>query len=152
MATSPYACWLRTSSRPSRLELTAVRCILRTIMKAYKKYLSPRHWLAFLRRQPAHMQHVYAICISGGVTALLAVAILYFDYGLWRDRYSRTESFATTTIQTSSSEIETVSPGAMLGDFFKEASVRVQAIKSQKVDFLEGEEVYTKESTSTIEN
>lgn len=98
------------------------------------------------------MQHVYAICISGGVTALLAVAILYFDYGLWRDRYSRTESFATTTIQTSSSEIETVSPGAMLGDFFKEASVRVQAIKSQKVDFLEGEEVYTKESTSTIEN
>jgi hypothetical protein len=118
-------------------------------MKFYKKYLSPRHWLAFLRRQPKHMQHVYALFISGVITMVLASAILYFDYGYWHERYSRSDAMITDTEMKNAPVTQTVSPGEMLGDFFKEASVRIQALNETKATILDGKEVYSKDSTTT---
>lgn len=118
-------------------------------MKFYKKYVSPRYWLAFLRRQPEHMQHMYAIAISGIITSALAATILYVDYGFWHDRYSRSETTATDLEIKAQPEVRTVSPGNMLGDFFKEASVRVQALKDLKTTSLDGKEVYLKEASTT---
>jgi len=118
-------------------------------MKFYKKYFSLRHWLAFLRRQPSHMQHMYAVAFSATITAMIGAGILYFDYGFWHERYSRSETVATTTIKNVAVQDETVSPGEMMGDFFKEASVRIQSLKDQKVDLLEGKEVYINENIGT---
>jgi len=36
----------------------------------------------------------------------------------------------------------------MIGDFFKEASTKLQTIKVTRPDMLEGKEVYTKEEMS----
>ena len=60
-----------------------------------KKYGSIKHYIAFLRRQPAHMQHIYAVIFAGSITALLAAIILYVDYGFWHERYVRNEEAAT---------------------------------------------------------
>ncbi len=120
-------------------------------MKFYKKYFSLKHWIAFFRRQPNHMQHVYAALFAGSITAVIAVAILYFDYGFWRERYSRTEIVKESVVKNSPQEVETVSPGEMMGGFFKEASARVQSIKNQKIELLQGKEVYSSGST-TIQN
>lgn len=116
-------------------------------MKFYKKYFSLKHWLAFLRRQPNHMQHMYALLFSGVVTAILGAAILYFDYGFWHERYSRSEVMVTNTEVKAAPEVTTISPGEMLGSFFKEATIRVQAIKETTI--LEGKEIYLKEATTT---
>ncbi len=118
-------------------------------MKFHKKYLNLKYWLDFLRRQPNHLQHMYAVIFAGTITAMIAMGILYFDYGFWREKYSRTDTIATTTIKNLPEEEETISPGEMFGNVFKEATVRVQEIKNQKIDLLEGKEVYVNESTST---
>lgn len=95
------------------------------------------------------MQHMYAIAISGIITSALAATILYVDYGFWHDRYSRSETTATDLEIKAQPEVRTVSPGNMLGDFFKEASVRVQALKDLKTTSLDGKEVYLKEASTT---
>ena len=116
-------------------------------MKFHKKYFSPHHWLVFLRKQPAHMQHVYALAFSGLVTSILGIGILYFDYGFWHDKYSSKEKVAT--LEQKNPVGESQSPGQLMGDFFKEASTRINSIKESKPNFLEGKEVYTQESSST---
>ena len=116
-------------------------------MKFHKKYFNPRLWLAFLRRQPKHMQHVYSLVFSGTVTILLAVAILYFDYGFWHDKYSSKDIVETK--EQKSEVIEYESPGHLMGNFFKEAAVRINTIKESKPSFLESKELYTQESSST---
>jgi hypothetical protein len=117
-------------------------------MKFYKKYFSLRHWLAFLRRQPTHMQHMYAVTFAGLVTAMLGALILYFDYGFWHERYSRSESTRIEAKQEPAKEVvQASSPGDMMGSFFKEASERIGAIKDIRP--LEGKEVYVKERASS---
>jgi hypothetical protein len=91
---------------------------------------------------------MYAATFAGIVTGLVAVAILYFDYGFWHERYSRTEQLSTASIQTKTVDDDMVtvqSPGEMIGDFFKEASTKLQTIKVTKPEMLEGKEVYIKE-------
>ncbi len=53
------------------------------LMKWTTKYLTRKHLLATLRKQPAHMRHIYALTFAGVVTMCIASAILYFDYGFW---------------------------------------------------------------------
>jgi cell division protein FtsB len=113
-------------------------------MKPYKKFLSFKHWLAVLRRQPKHMQHVYALVFSGAVTLLLGAFILYFDYGFWRDKYSAQDVVLVEKQQEK--VVETVSPGQMMDGFLKEVGVRMQALKTTKDTLLEGKEMYTKDS------
>lgn len=98
------------------------------------------------------MQQLYAFSFSGAITFLLAVSILYFDYGFWHDRYSRSEDLAPLAVEQAKPEIETISPGAMVSGFFKEVSDRAKEMKANTPRFLEGKEVYsTSESTSTKE-
>ncbi len=116
-------------------------------MKFYKKYLNPHHWLAFLRRQPKHMQHVYAVIFSAVVTSLLTSFVLYHDYGFWHERYLRSDSIITNA---ENNDIKTTeSPKEMLGSFFSEASDRIKSLGVNKTDLLQEEEVYVQESTST---
>lgn len=91
------------------------------------------------------MQHVFALAVSGAVTTLLGIGILYFDYGFWRERYSRSETATINTTISKKEEVTTVSPGQMLGGLFKEASVRIEAIKNDKIISLDGKEIYSKE-------
>jgi hypothetical protein len=116
-------------------------------MKPFKKYISVKHWLAFLRRQPKHMQHVYAVVFSAVITSLLASVILYYDYGFWHERYSRSDSLIT---QVKSDEIKnTQSPGELMGGFLKEAKEKVGSINTNPSSLLQTKEVYTKDATST---
>jgi hypothetical protein len=91
------------------------------------------------------MQHVFALAVSGAVTTLLGIGILYFDYGFWHERYSRNETATKKTVISKKEEVPTVSPGQMLGGFLKEASVRIEAIKNDKIISLDGKEIYSKE-------
>jgi hypothetical protein len=119
-------------------------------MKHYKKYLDVKHWLAFLRRQPKHMQHVYAVIFSAVITSLIASAILYYDYGFWHEKYSRTDSLV---VQVKPEEIiKTQSPGELIGSFLKEAKEKVNALQTGSSNILQNKEVYTKDATSTESN
>lgn len=116
-------------------------------MKRYKKYFDVKHWLAFLRRQPKHMQHVYAVAFSGAITAVIASAILYYDYGFWHEKYSRSDS--VVTVDEKNEVTKTQSPGELMGSFLKEAKEKVNSIQTDTSNVLQRKEVYTKEATTT---
>jgi hypothetical protein len=116
-------------------------------MKLYKKIFSWRHWLAYLRKQPKHMQHVYAAAFSGGFTLLLAMSILYFDYGFWRMRYVRVEETPATQQQV----LNTQSPLDMMSSFFVQARSQLSSIGNSGTSLLEGKEVYTNDDSQTSE-
>ena len=106
-------------------------------MKWSKKYLSTKHLLAVLRRQPAHMRHVYAIIFAGAVTVFLASGILYFDYGFWRERYNRTDVAEVTDTKTA--PVHTESPSEMMSSFFKEAANKTKDLHASGTTFLGGD-------------
>ena len=105
--------------------------------KVLKKYFSPHHWLVFLRQQSTHMQHVYALIIAGGVTLLIASAILYIDYGFWHERYISEE-----VIVANKSNEEPESPKDMMIRFFDEAKNQIEMINTSRKEILNGKEVY----------
>lgn len=93
------------------------------------------------------MQHVYAALFAGSITALVAIAILYFDYGLWRETYTRNERgdefYSASTTQEEQAVV--VSPSDMIGNFFKEAGDKLEDINSNKTGILEGKDSYIRE-------
>lgn len=113
----------------------------------YKKFFSLRHYIVVLRRQSLHVQHIAAALFAGGVTLLLGVAILYFEYGFWHDRYDSREQETITVHEEPDPIIEVRSPKDMLTSFAKEAVVRLRDIKVTKPDLLEGKDVYTREAS-----
>ncbi len=113
----------------------------------YKKYVRAHHYITVLKRQPVHIQHVYAALFAGSITALIAIAILYFDYGLWRETYTRNERgdefYSASTTQEEQAVV--VSPSDMIGNFFKEAGDKLENINNDKTGILEGTDSYTRE-------
>lgn len=116
-------------------------------MKRYKKYFDVKHWLAFLRRQPKHMQHVYAVTFSAIITSFFASIILYYDYGFWHERYSRND--ALVPVEQNNESMKTQSPGELMGSFLKEAKEKVNLIQTDTSNVLQRNEVYIKDGTST---
>lgn len=125
-------------------------------MKWYKKYSSIHHYLAALKRQPVHMQHVYAFLFAGGITTLLAASILYFDYGYWRERYVRSETASSVeelksseslAIATLDTNIEKTgfSPFEMFGSFASETKEQWKKIRTGEAVFFTTKEVYHRE-------
>jgi len=106
-----------------------------------KHYFSIRHYIRVLKRKPVHVQHVAALTVAGVFTAILALLILYFDYGFFNDSYSRGEDSKDTAIRASTTE----SPASMFGSFFREAQERFQSIPKATNGFFESGEVYKKE-------
>lgn len=114
-----------------------------------KKRFHIRHILPYLRKQPPHMQHMYALAISGVITAFLGFVILYADYGFFRERYYRGEEVLTEEIQA---PIESKSPFEMVSIFFGEAKDKLKTLEESGTELLEGKEVYIRgeqDSTST---
>ena len=119
-----------------------------TLFKQYKKYLSLRHYITILRRQPEHIRHMYAVFFAGIITCFLGASILYFDYGFWHETYSRGEVIESEVIEnreplTTSSDIE--SPKEMLGNFFKEAKGKLDSISIQGARLPTGKDTYKRE-------
>lgn len=86
------------------------------------------------------MQHVYALLFSGVITTIIAIIILYSNYGFWRDTYIRSDTGVATG--NGDTNIITESPKDVIGSFLEEASVRLRAISADKKEFFEGTEVY----------
>ncbi len=93
------------------------------------------------------MQHVYAVTFSAIITSFFASIILYYDYGFWHERYSRTDSLV---IQAKPDEVtKTQSPGELMGSFLKEVKEKVGVLQASSSNILQNKEVYTKDATST---
>lgn len=117
---------------------------MKHLLKKYEKFLSIHHYITFLRRQPEHMQHVYAAIFAGSITMIIAAFILYVDYGFWHETYSRQEVIEVK--DTTEPMVTVQSPGDMMGGFFKEARDRVQTINiSSPSNVLKGTDSYTRE-------
>ena len=112
-----------------------------------KRFFGLRHYIAFLRRQPRHMQHVYAAIFAGTITVLLGVIILYYDYGFWRTRYDRNEKILEK--DTTDPMVTVLSPSKMIGGFFKEAGTRFKTIKKDSSNFIQGKEEYKQDHHAT---
>ena len=109
-------------------------------MKRYiKKYIDPKHWLMFLRRQSSHMQQIYSAVIAGIITLAIAGVILYVDYGFWHERYVKED---LVVVNASTSQVEPESPGEMLSRFFDEARTQLDTINKSRQELLKGKEVY----------
>jgi len=111
-------------------------------MKRYlKKYASIKNYIAFLRRQPPHLQHIYAAVFAASITGLIAFSVLYIDYGFWHEQYIRKDlEVASTSTVVDKPVSDPESPGTMLFRFFGEAQTRLKEIN------VSGKETYTKES------
>ncbi len=102
-----------------------------------KRFFKLKHYLAFLRRQPTHIQHLYAFIFAGTITSLLAGFILYTDYGFWHERYVSTEEVATTT-----EVISPESPTEMLSNLFNDARTQFKSIGKDGTTLLEGKDSF----------
>jgi hypothetical protein len=111
--------------------------------KILKRYTSLKNYIAFLKRQPQQMQHVYAFIFAGSITIAIAAVILYVDYGFWHEQYSsKTESDVEIATTTEMPE----SPIKMLSRFLGEAKTQLNNINASGSDLLQGKETYTNES------
>jgi hypothetical protein len=105
-------------------------------MKLRLKNFTPEHYLRYIKRQSKHMQHIHAFAFAGTVTVLIAVFILYTDYGFWHETYLSDDIVSNQASSTRS-----------FGDFWKEAGDRFHSIG--KASFLEGTETYVKDENSS---
>ena len=121
---------------------------MKHFLKKYERMLSVHHYIAVLRRQPVHVQHVYAALFAGFITVILASYILYVDYGFWHEKYTRNdEALLVTEVVPKAVNSESVlSPGEMIQGFLKEASDKFKAVGTSESAFLEGKDTYSKES------
>jgi hypothetical protein len=99
-----------------------------------------KNYIKYLRRQSKHIQHAHAAVFAGTITAIIAVFILYYDYGFWHEEYVR-GSFGDTS---ASSSVVTQTPMESFGRFLSEARERLGGIKDTTGSFFEGRETYTK--------
>jgi hypothetical protein len=109
-------------------------------MKFLLKNFTLRHYIRYMRKQSKHMQHLHAIAFAGGITVVIAMFLMYTEYGFWHERYVAEEVVATSTMP-----FEAESPSQSLGRFFKEARERFGSIGTAGADLLEGKETYIKE-------
>jgi hypothetical protein len=114
-------------------------------IKKYEKYFSIHHYISVLRKAPVHMQHMYAVIFAGSVTVLLAMAILYFDYGFWHERYNRSDASETEEVIQTKPQMPIESPGEMIGNFFGEVSNKIKTIGASSTDILDGKDSYIRE-------
>lgn len=124
---------------------------MKRFLKKYERMLSIHHYIAVLRRQPVHVQHVYAALFAGLITVILASYILYVDYGFWHEKYSRNEE-ALLVVEAAPEKVSSesvLSPGEMIQGFFKEASDKFKAVGTSESAFLEGKDTYIKEGGSS---
>lgn len=109
--------------------------------KRIKRYTSLGHYIEFLKRQPEHVQYMYAAVFAGSLTILLAIVILYVDYGFWHERYVREDlSVASSTLSEVAPAPEP--PMKMFSRFFGEAKDRLQGIDMPSKDMFIGKETY----------
>jgi hypothetical protein len=104
---------------------------------------SLKAYIRYLRKQPIHIQHVHTLILSSAVTFLVAVAILYFDYGFWHEKYNRKDDLIVdSSLFSSTSTLK--SPNEVLSNFWDEAKRRMSDIGTSSARLLEGKEEYTR--------
>ena len=120
---------------------------MKHFLRKHGRFLSLQHYIAVLRKQPEHMKQVYAAAFAGCITVIIAGVILYVDYGFWHEKYRRSDVIELVDVKTVNDPMVTVvSPTAMIGGFFKEASEKVKTINFSVPDgILEGKDSYTRE-------
>lgn len=85
------------------------------------------------------MQHMYAFIFAGTITASIAGAILYSDYGFWHERYERQEEIAINK-----EENLPPAPTEVVSRFLGEVQNRLKSITTGTTSLLEGKEVFTR--------
>ncbi len=100
-------------------------------------------YIRYMRKQPKHMQHMHAIVFAGSITALIAVIILYTDYGFWHEKYQRSDDLVISETVTNP-KVESESLGEMLSRFWDEAHTQFGSIGTKGSSLLEGKETYTR--------
>lgn len=114
-----------------------------------KRYTSLTHYIEFLRRQPSHMQHVYAAIFAGSITGLIAFFILYIDYGFWHEHYRSNDLVVvSTSTNVRENSVTPESPLEMLSRFFGEAKDKLQNVDTTGIDLLKGKETYVNTAVS----
>lgn len=102
------------------------------------KNLTPEHYIRHMRRQSKHVQHVHAFMFAGTITGLIAIFILYTDYGFWHERYTSDDLVLGQAEPAFGPE----SPGESVARFWLEAKERFGQIGRSGGGLLEGKETY----------
>lgn len=103
-----------------------------------KKHSIFSRYVSHVRRSSKHIQQIHALFFAGGVTVLLASAILYFDYGFWHERYDSKEVVVEKKIEDGSK-----SPTEMFSQFIDEVGSKMNTVKSGGNALLEGKASYS---------
>jgi hypothetical protein len=104
-----------------------------------------KNYIKYLKRRSKHVQHIHAAVFAGSITFLIAVFILYSDYGFWHEKYRREEVSVEASLASSSTK-ESVpeSPMDALSRFFSEAHTQFKGVTASSGSFLEGKETYSR--------
>jgi hypothetical protein len=108
-------------------------------MKTKWSKFTIEHYIRYMRRQSKHMQHVHAFAFAGIITSLIAIFILYTDYGFWHEQYKSDDILAGEQ----ASQME--SPAKAFSSFFSEAKMRFGSIGGSSSTILTGKEIYVKD-------
>ena len=107
-------------------------------MEFILKHFTLKYYLRYVRRQSKHVQHIHALVFAGTITGLIAVFILYTDYGCWHETYVADDLLV-------GEEAKMESPSESMADFFREAKERFGSIGKASGNLLEGKVEYKKE-------
>lgn len=111
-----------------------------------KKLSAFSRYVSHVRRSSKHVQQIHAVTFAGGVTLLLASAILYFDYGFWQERYDSKEMVIEKKIESDS-----LSPTQMFSQFINEVGGKMSSLQSGGNALLEGRETYSQKEEFLLE-
>jgi hypothetical protein len=89
------------------------------------------------------MQQVYAILFAGGVTFLCGVAILYFDYNFWGEKYSQQDIVLEKEITADT----TRSPFDMLSSLTQEVKDILDKAQKDSAVFFEATDQYSQKES-----
>lgn len=77
---------------------------------------------------------------------MIAIGILYIDYGFWHERYDKDE----VLLEQKEVQITSKSPFDMMSLFFDDARDKLSDLESSGATLLEGKEVYIRGNEEAV--
>ncbi|MEN9552262.1 MAG: hypothetical protein RI935_639 [Candidatus Parcubacteria bacterium] len=110
-------------------------------MSTHKSLFS--RYRTYIHQAPESILHLHAILFASCITLLLGCALLYFEYGFWRETYY---SVDTSVLEGDKIQQESISPFQMLTDM-KDRFNATLDMNKVGAGFFDGKEVYSQKES-----
>jgi len=109
---------------------------------------SIKTYIRHVRRQKPHIQQLHAALFAGTITLILALLILYLEYGYWHTSYNRSYHASSTN---NDETVLTETPSQTIARLWGEGKDRLIGIQSSFHPLTGGGTTFDRSATNTKE-